>query len=636
MTTILMGISKGAGRFFSQLIEKSKDGEYDLGPNLEPHPGWKSCKHLVALNFGRGKTQYILRQDGTNAVYINPINEMGGVSPVPSDKAQWKSHYPNLFSYRVGDKVFLGGQNDTNGFFLQEILPDGKFGKTTTFVKDKKWEDLYATLGHVKINGQHYLYGQSNNSNNRFFVQTLTHDGTLGAETCAQTDWKNFYSSMGTVIIDDQTFLFAQTKNHKRFFIQKLNENGVLEDHVFYSSNFGNFYDSLGSLYLDGKPYIHGSSVRDKTFFVQEICMVDTQEIKLGNKIIKEQEWGYGYDDVVSLNIENWVSQSDWMDGVYKQLSEEKQKTITLKDFCMPASHDAGMYKISRFSFQEPWSLTQSSSIKGQLDKGVRYFDFRINDKSDDDFRFEHGAWGPNYKEALIDIKAFMENSNETVILAFTHFDDFKKHTQTFIDDIQDYLGPFLLERAVVDNYFAGAGHGKVKSINNLPYSMLRGKIILFVESSDFESKKKLDLDKIRNTNNIFLGWTFSDNSRAPSYDSYINIYDSYADTADFKKMWSDQEEKYLKFGKGKKPNLHDENSLMAVDWTLTPGVMTPADYAIIANPALLESYHSQTGPFMAFMKRNPQERLFNFLSLDYVPSGVANICYHITLTNNA
>ena len=123
VTTILMGISKGAGRFFSQLIEKSKDGEYDLGPNLEPHPGWKSCKHLVALNFGRGKTQYILRQDGTNAVYINPINEMGGVSPVPSDKAQWKSHYPNLFSYRVGDKVFLGGQNDTNGFFLQEILP---------------------------------------------------------------------------------------------------------------------------------------------------------------------------------------------------------------------------------------------------------------------------------------------------------------------------------------------------------------------------------------------------------------------------------------------------------------------------------------------------------------------------------
>lgn len=109
-------------------------------------------------------------------------------------------------------------------------------------------------------------------------------------------------------------------------------------------------------------------------------------------------------------------------------------------------SHDSGTFDISPASDVAPdaepilqilsvlgcvvkeiltqWSLTQYYTIRQQLYRGIRYFDFRIaTKKSKDLFYFVHGLYSEEVIVELEEIKDFLEqHPKEIVILDCQHF----------------------------------------------------------------------------------------------------------------------------------------------------------------------------------------------------------------------
>ncbi|KAL1122206.1 hypothetical protein AAG570_003611, partial [Ranatra chinensis] len=70
------------------------------------------------------------------------------------------------------------------------------------------------------------------------------------------------------------------------------------------------------------------------------------------------------------------------------------------------------------------WCVTQKYTITEQLNLGIRFFDFRVSVKvEDDNFYFVHGMYGEEINGPLNDILRFLQDrDNEIAILDFQHF----------------------------------------------------------------------------------------------------------------------------------------------------------------------------------------------------------------------
>jgi uncharacterized lipoprotein YehR (DUF1307 family) len=99
-----------------------------------------------------------------------------------------------------------------------------------------------------------------------------------------------------------------------------------------------------------------------------------------------------------------------WMDNI-------KDDTL-IKDIVIPGSHDAGTMGMIYAA------ETQSATIQKQLKDGVRYFDIRVEKRSNMELVIYHSvAKGQSFKTVCDDILKFMgTNSTELVILDFQHF----------------------------------------------------------------------------------------------------------------------------------------------------------------------------------------------------------------------
>ncbi|MGD0887645.1 MAG: hypothetical protein ABR889_00205 [Acidobacteriaceae bacterium] len=100
----------------------------------------------------------------------------------------------------------------------------------------------------------------------------------------------------------------------------------------------------------------------------------------------------------------------------------------TLKQICIPGSHDAGMSTFgpgSTVGAAPCNTLTQTTGIAGQLASGARYFDIRpvISDGNYDTGHYSGsmGADGQSISSVISDINAFTANHNELIILYLSH-----------------------------------------------------------------------------------------------------------------------------------------------------------------------------------------------------------------------
>jgi hypothetical protein len=102
----------------------------------------------------------------------------------------------------------------------------------------------------------------------------------------------------------------------------------------------------------------------------------------------------------------NWI-------GDYRRPLRNKR----LKELVLPASHDAGSY------IEDDPLATQTLPIFGQLASGVRYFDLRPVKVRGGAYKIHHDDFlGVDLQDVITDVRNFMKDHNELVILKFSHY----------------------------------------------------------------------------------------------------------------------------------------------------------------------------------------------------------------------
>lgn len=152
----------------------------------------------------------------------------------------------------------------------------------------------------------------------------------------------------------------------------------------------------------------------------------------------------------INVNLNQWM--------------EKIPDNTLLKNIKIPGSHDAG--SIGMLSA----ACTQSDDIKAQLDKGVRYFDIRVNKVDEKYVIFHDIVNGVDFEPIVSDIADFIKNKpTELLILDFQHF---KNGSESGVLDIIEKYG--LHELAVVNN----TDQSDLDYIDSVKLSECRGKIL--------------------------------------------------------------------------------------------------------------------------------------------------------------
>lgn len=324
-------------------------------------------------------------------------------------------------------------------------------------------------------------------------------------------------------------------------------------------------------------------------FQVSDIVSIDNDnQLLLWKRSDKENKWYYGvikggvlYDEHALLPYFGNVADAPVMDrdengnfhiGVNEQGNQftlssftpynpahwisdfllPKKNNYTLKDIVIPGSHDAGMSKLNAAGgkdmsiINECNTLTQTQDINGQLQSGIRMFDFRL-DMYKGELYTKHapsncmedaiaGGYGEKLASALQSVKRFLkENEREFVILSFCHFCDKHISVAQQADSIVHWLGKDLM--------FDGVG----KHLKDITIASLSGRVLVTFENYSFPEK------------NILLN-TMSSQSAAP-----INYKRAYAASNDLNKLLIAQQSFFL----GLEDSLY-ANDLVRLDWQLT------------------------------------------------------------------
>lgn len=108
-------------------------------------------------------------------------------------------------------------------------------------------------------------------------------------------------------------------------------------------------------------------------------------------------------------SVEPPLELSSWMNMI-----DDSSK---INQIAIPGSHDSG-------TFGMPYTAeTQDCSFSEQLQRGIRYFDIRVNFVNDEYVIFHGPINGVEYTEFLNDVKNFLnENPSEFIIIDYQHF----------------------------------------------------------------------------------------------------------------------------------------------------------------------------------------------------------------------
>lgn len=175
--------------------------------------------------------------------------------------------------------------------------------------------------------------------------------------------------------------------------------------------------------------------------------------IAVGNKVI------------VKDTVQPDVYLTEWMSYIYDD--------APVTDIAIPGSHDSGCIEMPYYG------ATQDLTFAEQLDRGVRYFDIRVNDKGGDLVIYHSIVNGVDFEGVLRDIDAFMDaHPSEFLVLDFSHFkNDSEEKVFALFDEIVS------AERVVNDTDLPDG-----EFLDSLTLKDVRGKVIVYVnpEKTDF------------------------------------------------------------------------------------------------------------------------------------------------------
>ena len=178
--------------------------------------------------------------------------------------------------------------------------------------------------------------------------------------------------------------------------------------------------------------------------------------IAVGNKVI------------VKDTVQPDAYLTEWMSYIYDD--------APVTDIAIPGSHDSGCIEMPYYG------ATQDLTFAEQLDRGVRYFDIRVNDKGGDLVIFHSIVNGVSYESVLKDIDEFMDaHPSEFLVLDFSHF---KNDSEAKVFALLDEM--VSAEKVVNDSNIPDTTF-----LDNLTLKEARGKLIVFInpEKTDYSDR---------------------------------------------------------------------------------------------------------------------------------------------------
>jgi len=255
---------------------------------------------------------------------------------------------------------------------------------------------------------------------------------------------------------------------------------------------------------------------------------------------------------------EEWRwSTNNWMQQSYKLIKDK-----TLRDICIPGSHDSGMYYrgISTKGAFDCNVLTQSLPIYDQLVYGFRYFDIRpVYLPLVRKFLMGHfteplpvlgiqGACSVDIDKLIDDVNKYTKYNNELIILNISHelnLTTEKKLTGIEWEELLTLITDKLKNLLIISNF------------DNLNEDDL----LLNKKISEFIDSKPAVVVIIPNINDeVFNKFKYQGIYRRKSLDPY----DNYSDTNSVERMIEDQIQKlqYVKY--------YNPREYFLLSWTLT------------------------------------------------------------------
>lgn len=332
------------------------------------------------------------------------------------------------------------------------------------------------------------------------------------------------------------------------------------------------------------------------------------------------------------------IDYSNWM---FNLIQENPALNFqTLQQFVITGSHDAGMYDV--FSGQctaaanSSNTQTQRSSIKKQLEAGSRYFDIRpvinIGWGSSDMYVGHYSKVGPVYEgcpnakmdDILSQVKSFIENSNDLVVLNFSHYLDYggtlgtaKEHFsgtqfQQLVNKVTNTLGTWL---------YTGPIPATAGKLTDVPLNAFIGNdggkiLVIFSENN---------------------GEDFVSNPSQGLYSSTdFPLYDKYSGTSDVKSMSNDQIETKLK------DSANHINQLFLLSWTLTQSDSQAAVSSCLLGIAWCVAAKGAGMTILGLANKANTElqpalqKLYNDQPVSYIPNIIYVDDYSHTITDQA
>jgi len=245
----------------------------------------------------------------------------------------------------------------------------------------------------------------------------------------------------------------------------------------------------------------------------------------------------------------------------------QKNPAVTMAQMVIPGSHDSGMSTSNSCPFIPSSTVeTQSLTVLGQMQAGVRYFDLRPYETTPGGFSTGHyGGWGgclgQGLTQILDQVEQFLQsNPTESVFLSFSHTQaDFGTNPSGVTNPVSDVF-QFVTQYPGLPVFTNPTGQ-----LLNVPLTHLQGSAVLLFDS-DYAGQA---LQTSGGSYRAFLQSNCNETSGCSSASGAgtVYLYDRYSNS-----YWSgvvvpDQLGKFSQFGQ------LNQSYIFLLSWTATGGL---------------------------------------------------------------
>jgi hypothetical protein len=284
--------------------------------------------------------------------------------------------------------------------------------------------------------------------------------------------------------------------------------------------------------------------------------------------------------EISSLGLD--ILPTDWMHSNLTLLGN-----LTLRQLCIPGSHDAGMsvFGTCTGGAAPCNTITQTTRILGQLNNGARYFDVRpvISAGAYLTGHYSYiahmtwqGANGQSIQSIVDDVNTFTATNQELVVLYLSHDEDTDEDNDDYAPFTQAQWDALLVELSGLNNLFSLPAATQQTDLTMMQLNEFIGGGAAVIVVVDYA---QTDSPVISLGNYAFNGFYYASN---------FTVYNVYSDTNDCGSMISGQ----LREMQAQKP--YPYNSYFLLSWTLTQSTrqVIACKSPIEPGPSILQLAH--------------------------------------------